>query len=72
MDVSTGQKAHINPLCRELSLSPDTEVRCYENGPAAPGGERGAICLELALPVLPCLPVLPVAGAPYTIPHPVV
>ena len=22
--------------------SPDTEVRCYKNGPAQPGGERGA------------------------------
>ena len=28
--------------CRKLFQLPDTEVRCHENGPAEPGGERSA------------------------------
>ena len=30
---------YVPTLCRKLSLSPDTEVRCYENEPAEPGGD---------------------------------
>jgi len=56
--------------------SPDTEVRCYENGPAEPGGERGAFSSSSrprprtpVLPILPVLPGLPPASAPYQLPR---